>query len=1013
MKAWPDLKWGLFGIKDSPSLIRNVGGLVFCILSVLSPGRLLMASDYTVSPGDNGYTVVGDAAAGGFFEDTLAFNAINWAIEQAGLSGGGNVYLKAGNYEIAESDRITGEYSENEAIRQWVSARDDVTVSNNIRDTSPPYQAQGSYVTKISISESTESEPASGLIAYVNFENPIDLSGYRALSMWLAANKQIYAGDFTRLQLTFSHELDGRNPFRTIQVWHPEDPVETWNGYRFPSLPRDRWYLNHPALPALASIKSIGIEIVPDPDNRLPLGTTETALYIDNLSGHYGQIMMVHDNVRLQGEGPYHTILKLKDYGNLPVIYLSGKGAEVSHLQIHGNAENCTLIDKCNAIDVVEGDLAGTSIHHNYIQQTQGSSITTRGDGLEIFQNLLATSENPMVSVVNSSQNDVYNNTLKYCTNDAFVYVKYMNAVNNIVRNNTFWPISEQALVSGSPYFPEYYANNERFREIVKRGILVYEHASANTIQENVFYNMKTWDYLGQGIVLSGGANNILVQNNQFINSNLDIYEWGTIPYQSRFVNNIFVNGWFSVRAGYGNEISGNVFSLGSQLRLLQASSGSSGSDNYFDRMSGLVDMSSGSSIGTIADRPPIPSINAGVDWEWGVVTNGGLEDGNGSLPDSWVTWGDAQYSTHSWAQGGEYGIHGIRAGRTIVAGLDVNSAASHSAGWAMTEFVAVTPGEVLRAQAMLRLDNYQGFANDLAREGLWFGAIFSSDEGAACSCNSEKTVGLLAADQSWTMVNGDIEVPAGCTRVKLAVELASANGEFTVDEVKLSRKMQAIENDPGTSDVGSGIRCPTDDGPPQFSLGITKVGTGDGQVSSVPTGIACGSICLASFNENGQVTLTATPNANSTFAGWSGADDCVDGVITLTADVNCTATFNAISPTVTAISPTVTVTATDKTATEARRTTGMFTFTRTGSTAAALTVRYIVSGSATAGKDYTAIGARITFPIGARKVARIVKPINDTLRENNETVILRVTRNSNYVVGNNSRATVTIISND
>ena len=810
MNAWLDFQWSCFGVKDSPSLTRKVGNLVFCILSILTPCHLLMAANYTVSPGDNGYTVVGDDATGGFFEDTLAFNAINWAIEQAGQNGGGNVYLSAGNYEIAGFDLITGEYSVAGAIRQWVSAREDVTVSNDIQGSSPPYQAQGSYVTKISITESPE-EPPPGLIAYVNFEVPIDLSGYRALSMWLATNKQIYAGSVTRLQLTFSHYVDGKNPFRKIQVWHSEDAVGAWRGYRFPALGSDGQYLDHYSLPKLAAIKSIGIEIVPDPGNRLPLGATETVFYIDNLSGHYGQIMMVHDDVRLQGEGPYHTILKLKDYGNLPVIYLSGKRAEVSQMQIQGNAENCTLIDKCYGIDVVAGNLAGTSIHHNYIQQTQGSSIVVRGSGLEIFQNLLTTSENPMVSVINSAQNDIYSNTLKYCTQDAFVYVKYANAVNNMVRNNTFWPISAQALVSGSPYFPEYYADHERFRAIIRRGIHVYEHASDNSINENVFYNMKTADFKQQAILLSGGANNILVQENQFNSSNMDVRRWGYDPYQSRFVNNVFVNGQFTVYGGYGNEFLGNVFTERSVLSLLQSSYGNTGSGNYFDSTSSLNDASSGSSIGTTAEKPPIPPVNAGVDWEWGIVKDGGFEYGDGSLPDAWVTSGDARYTTHSWVQGGEHGVHGIRAGRTVVDGLDVNSADAHSAGWAMVEYAAVTPGEVLRAEAILRLDNYQGFGNGLMREGLWFGAIFSSDAGAECNCNSEKTVGLLTADQSWTEVSGDIKVPPGCTRVKLSVQLADANGDFTVDEVKLSRKMTAIEVGQDASVVDSSNGCSTD----------------------------------------------------------------------------------------------------------------------------------------------------------------------------------------------------------
>ena len=52
----------------------------------------------------------------------------------------------------------------------------------------------------------------------------------------------------------------------------------------------------------------------------------------------------------------------------------------------------------------------------------------------------------------------------------------------------------------------------------------------------------------------------------------------------------------------------------------------------------------------------------------------------------------------------------------------------------------------------------------------------------------------------------------------------------------------------------------------------------------------------------------------------------------------------------------TVTVTAADASASETGPDAGSFTFTRTGSTAAALVVQYSAGGSATGGSDYTAL---------------------------------------------------------
>ncbi len=54
--------------------------------------------------------------------------------------------------------------------------------------------------------------------------------------------------------------------------------------------------------------------------------------------------------------------------------------------------------------------------------------------------------------------------------------------------------------------------------------------------------------------------------------------------------------------------------------------------------------------------------------------------------------------------------------------------------------------------------------------------------------------------------------------------------------------------------------------------LTVAKAGTGSGTVKSSPAGISCGSTCTHKFAAGTVVTLTATPKAGSTFAGWSGA---------------------------------------------------------------------------------------------------------------------------------------------
>jgi hypothetical protein len=69
----------------------------------------------------------------------------------------------------------------------------------------------------------------------------------------------------------------------------------------------------------------------------------------------------------------------------------------------------------------------------------------------------------------------------------------------------------------------------------------------------------------------------------------------------------------------------------------------------------------------------------------------------------------------------------------------------------------------------------------------------------------------------------------------------------------------------------------------PRFSLTVTKAGTGNGTVISSPTGIDCGTTCSAQFDSGTSVTLTATPAAGSTFAGWSGCDSTSGNQCTIT----------------------------------------------------------------------------------------------------------------------------------
>ena len=82
---------------------------------------------------------------------------------------------------------------------------------------------------------------------------------------------------------------------------------------------------------------------------------------------------------------------------------------------------------------------------------------------------------------------------------------------------------------------------------------------------------------------------------------------------------------------------------------------------------------------------------------------------------------------------------------------------------------------------------------------------------------------------------------------------------------------------------------------PVLFTLTVTKAGAGAGTVSSDPPGItACATTCSANFAPGTVVTLTATPQSGSTFAGWGGACSGMGSCqVTMDANRSVTATFD------------------------------------------------------------------------------------------------------------------------
>jgi hypothetical protein len=91
----------------------------------------------------------------------------------------------------------------------------------------------------------------------------------------------------------------------------------------------------------------------------------------------------------------------------------------------------------------------------------------------------------------------------------------------------------------------------------------------------------------------------------------------------------------------------------------------------------------------------------------------------------------------------------------------------------------------------------------------------------------------------------------------------------------------------------------------------------------------------------------------------------------------------------------------------------GMFTISRTGPTTNPLAVNFAVTGTATTSLDYQAVAVSVSIPAGAASATVTIAPVDDTLGEGGETVVLTLASSTAYAVGSADDAMVLIADND
>jgi len=166
-------------------------------------------------------------------------------------------------------------------------------------------------------------------------------------------------------------------------------------------------------------------------------------------------------------------------------------------------------------------------------------------------------------------------------------------------------------------------------------------------------------------------------------------------------------------------------------------------------------------------------------------------------------------------------------------------------------------------------------------------------------------------------------------------------------------------------------------------------------------------------INVEGVLTVNGTPTTGNRFVEGTATVNVTDGRLTISNASGASNNKIAFVEICGGSDPFPVVSIAGTKSAAEPSTNGTFTFTRTGSTAAALTVTYAVGGSATSGSDYQSLPGVVTLPAGSATATVDVIPIDDTLAEGTESVSLQILPSSSYSHAFKSLASINITDND
>ncbi len=169
-------------------------------------------------------------------------------------------------------------------------------------------------------------------------------------------------------------------------------------------------------------------------------------------------------------------------------------------------------------------------------------------------------------------------------------------------------------------------------------------------------------------------------------------------------------------------------------------------------------------------------------------------------------------------------------------------------------------------------------------------------------------------------------------------------------------------------------------------------------------------------INAENVTIISGTPTSGQHWFDATANVTVSDGKLTISSAAgysNNKIDFLEISPASASAKPTIGVTAPTDNASENGPTSRAFTITRTGDLSKALTVNFMIGGTATNGVDYTTINSPVTIAAGSASATVTVSPIDDPIVESVETVTLTLVSTSAYSIGSSPAATIRINDND